>query len=274
MIRKELDKNPQRQGARPHHPVPGRHRGRAAGLPLLGQPAFSGAAPCLPGAAPCFPPWRLPPFSFLHPAGQGPSCPASLSREIPPCRNPHRLPPRRPAARPSVLPRPPRPVPLPFPGRSARAAFRPALAGIAGSGAPVSPAAQGAACACAPACWNFPMSAAATAAIAACATRTGVCPATACRRRSCCGPRHRPWPPGWTRWCCNRARWPATLSGWRRWCAGLEERFGLPVTLSVGEQPREWCRPVGGRPAGPTASCSSTRPPMPVSMPPCIPAIV
>ena len=28
--------------------------------------------------------------------------------------------------------------------------------------------------------------------------------------------RHRPWPPGWTRWCCNRARWPATLSGWRR----------------------------------------------------------
>ena len=43
----------------------------------------------------------------------------------------------------------PRVRPLPFPGRSARAAFRPALAGVAGPGAPVSPAAQGAACACA-----------------------------------------------------------------------------------------------------------------------------
>ena len=47
---------------------------------------------------------------------------------------------------------------------------------------------------------------------------------------------------------------------------GLKERFGLPVTLSVGEQPREWY--ALWREAG------ATRPPMPVSMPPCIPAIV
>lgn len=139
--------DPQRQGARPHHPVPGRHRGRAAGLPLLGQQPFPGLL-LSAGSGPVLSPWRLPPFSFLHPAGQGPSCPASLSR-----RSRHAgirtVFPRDGQPRGRLFFRGPRVRPLPFPGRSARAAFRPALAGVAGPGAPVSPAAQGAACACA-----------------------------------------------------------------------------------------------------------------------------
>lgn len=42
-----------------------------------------------------------------------------------------------------------------------------------------------------------------------------------------------------TRWCCNRRDGPQSplLAQVVR---GLKERFGLPVTLSVGEQPREW----------------------------------
>ena len=33
---------------------------------------------------------------------------------------------------------------------------------------------------------------------------------------------------GVTRWCCNRARWPAIPSGWRRWCAASRSASACP----------------------------------------------
>ena len=165
-------------------------------------------------------------FFHFHPSRRaGPSCPAP-SQEIPPCRNPYR-PPWRPVPRPSVPPLPPLPSP-PFPGPKCASCFstcpgrncRPWRTSAACG-------TRGGMCMCA-ACWNFPTSAAATAAIAACAMRTGSCPATACRRRSCCGPHRRPWPPGWTRWCFNRARRPVTPFGWRRWFAVSRNASACP----------------------------------------------